>query len=131
MVTSEGSVPARADLGITYFDTGSLYSGGNNERMVGRAQGQRNSITLSSKNPFRHAAGGPQRPGYQFEEWHRFTGYLVLHSKTNREEVSTTDRPLTRPLRRPGKILLWPGHTHAGSRAVLWLARPQYVDVHS
>jgi len=91
MVTSDGSVVQRgADLGITYFDTARVYSGGNNERMVGAAlKGKRNSITVSSKTippPARSA----QRPDTSLKDWARSPGYLVPASKTKPEESPTT-----------------------------------------
>lgn len=51
MVTSDPTVIERAvDLGITYFDTARVYSGGNNERMVGAAlKAHRQKLILSSK----------------------------------------------------------------------------------
>ncbi len=51
MITSDGSVIARAaDMGINYFDTSRMYSGGQNERMVGAAlNGKRNNLFISTK----------------------------------------------------------------------------------
>jgi len=51
MVTSDPSVIERAvDLGINYFDTARVYSGGNNERMVGAAlKAHRQKLIISSK----------------------------------------------------------------------------------
>lgn len=52
MVTSDPSVIERAvDAGINYFDTARVYSGGNNERMVGAAlKPHRNKLIISSKS---------------------------------------------------------------------------------
>ncbi len=51
MVTSDPSVIERAvDLGINYYDTARVYSGGNNERMVGAAlKPNRQKLIISSK----------------------------------------------------------------------------------
>lgn len=51
MITSDPAVISRAvDMGINYFDTARGYQGGNNERMVGAALGEkRKNVVLSSK----------------------------------------------------------------------------------
>jgi uncharacterized protein len=51
MITSDGTVIERAaDSGIIHFDTARVYSGGNNERMVGAAlKSRRNNLVISTK----------------------------------------------------------------------------------
>jgi len=59
MVTSDSTVIERAvDAGINYFDTARVYSGGNNERMVGAAlKPHRKNLVISSKTTARDKAG--------------------------------------------------------------------------
>ncbi|WP_321477748.1 aldo/keto reductase [uncultured Paludibaculum sp.] len=59
MVTSDPTVIERAvDQGITYFDTARVYSGGNNERMVGTAlKPHRQKLVITSKTIARDKEG--------------------------------------------------------------------------
>ncbi|MGC4055287.1 MAG: aldo/keto reductase [Paludibaculum sp.] len=59
MVTSDPTVIERAvDLGITYFDTARVYSGGNDEHMVGATlKANRQKLVLSSKTLARDKEG--------------------------------------------------------------------------
>ncbi len=59
MITADPSVITRAvDMGINYFDTSRNYQGGQNERMVGAALGnRRKDIFLASKCDTRTGAG--------------------------------------------------------------------------
>ncbi len=59
MITSDATVIARAvDMGINYFDTSRGYQGGQNERMVGAALGdKRKDIFLASKCDSRTGSG--------------------------------------------------------------------------
>ena len=133
MVTSDGSVVQRgADLGITYFDTARVYSGGNNERMVGAAlKGKRNSITLSSKT---HSATRQEALNDLDTSLKELgTDHLdiwYLHSKTKPEEVTDDLIDAQQTAKKAGKIRFAGVSTHAGQPVLVpWLAKNPNVDV--
>jgi hypothetical protein len=133
MVTSDGSVVQRgADLGITYFDTARVYSGGNNERMVGAAlKGKRNSVTLSSKT---HSATRQEALNDLDTSLKELgTDHLdiwYLHSKTKPEEVTDDLIDAQQTAKKAGKIRFAGVSTHAGQPVLVpWLAKNPSIDV--
>ena len=67
MITADPTVITRAaDMGINYFDTSRNYQGGQNERMVGAALGnKRKDVFLASKCDTEDGAGHPGGAGPQ------------------------------------------------------------------
>ena len=133
MITSDGSVVARgADLGITYFDTARVYSGGNNERMVGAAlKGKRNGITLSSKTHSATRQDALSDLDTSLKELG--TDHLdiwYLHAKAKPEEVTDDLLDAQQTAKKAGKIRFAGVSTHEGHTTLIpFLAKNPNVDV--
>jgi hypothetical protein len=107
MITTDPSVVARAlDMGINYFDTARGYQGGNNERMLGAALGdRRKDIVLSSKSETETAAEATAELETSLKEIG--TDYLdiwYIHSKDKPEQVPDALVEAWRKAKQQGKI---------------------------
>jgi len=133
MITSDGSVITRAaDLGITYFDTARVYSGGNNERMVGAAlKGKRNSITLSTKTQARTKADALAHIDTSLKELGTdHVDIWYLHARSAPADITDELIEAQQEAKKAGKIRFAGVSTHQGHTTLIpFLAKNPNIDV--
>jgi hypothetical protein len=91
MITSDPSVIERAvDAGINYFDTARVYSGGNNERMVGAAlKPHRKNLIISTKSKAQDRAGLMAHLETSLKDLQTdYVDIWYLHSKDRADQVT-------------------------------------------
>ncbi len=115
MITADPTVITRAvDMGINYFDTSRNYQGGQNERMVGAALGnRRKDIFLASKCDTRTGAGILAELDRSLTELG--TGYLDvwhLHGLSDPAQISDELLEAQRKAKQQGKIRFTGLSTH-------------------
>ncbi|MGJ5816801.1 aldo/keto reductase [Paludibaculum fermentans] len=122
MVTSDPSVIERAiDQGITYFDTARVYSGGNNERMVGGAvKAHRQKLVLSSKTIAKDKEGALRDIDITLKELG--TDHIdiwYLHAKDRAEQITPELLEAQQIAKKQGKIRFAGVSLHNGHAEVI------------
>jgi hypothetical protein len=133
MITSDGSVVERgADLGITYFDTARVYSGGNNERMVGAAlKGKRNNITLSTKTQAKTKEDALAHIDTSLKELGTdHVDIWYLHARSSPADITDDLIEAQQQAKKAGKIRFAGVSTHQGHTELIpFLAKHPMIDV--
>lgn len=122
MVTSDSSVIERAvDQGITYFDTARVYSGGNNERMVGAAlKPHRQKLVISSKTVARDKEGALRDIDTTLRELQTdHVDIWFLHAKDRPEQITPDLLEAQQIAKKAGKIRFAGVSTHFNMDRVL------------
>ena len=132
MITTDPSVIARAlDMGINYFDTARGYQGGNNERMLGAALGnRRKDIVLSSKSETETAAEATAELETSLKEIG--TDYLdiwYIHSKDEPAQVPDELVEAWRKAKQQGKIRHIGLSTHSPNEMVDRILQVAEIEV--
>ncbi len=122
MVTSDASVIERAvDAGINHFDTARVYSGGNNERMVGNAlKPNRKKLIISSKSISNTKAGMLRDLDTSLAELQ--TDYLdiwYMHAKDHPGQILPELLEAQQSAKKQGKIRFAGLSTHNGHAEVI------------
>lgn len=122
MVTSDSSVIERAvDQGITYFDTARVYSGGNNERMVGAAlKPHRQKLVISSKTVARDKEGALRDIDTTLRELQTdHVDIWYLHAKDRPEQITPDLLEAQQIAKKAGKIRFAGVSLHNGHAEVI------------
>jgi len=122
MVTSDASVIERAvDLGINLFDTARVYTGGNNERMVGGAlKPHRQKLIISSKTLAKDQAGALRDLETTLKDLQ--TDHIdiwYLHAKEKPEQITDDLLEAQRIAKQQGKIRFAGVSLHNGHAEVI------------